>query len=49
MMKTFKFFWLNGDTDVGHGETVAEAFSRLGYGAGAMGALDYYEEVTEKK
>jgi hypothetical protein len=41
----FKFHWLDGKTDEGYGLTVADAFTKLGYGNGAMGALDYYEEL----
>lgn len=43
-MATYKFHWRGGDVSEGDGETVSEAFTRLGYGAGAVAALDYYEE-----
>lgn len=41
----FRFHWLGGKTEVGSGRNVAEAFSSLGYGSGALPALDYFEEV----
>jgi hypothetical protein len=44
-MKTFKFYWLDGKTDIGEGVDVADAFRSLGFGAGAISALDYFEEV----
>ncbi len=47
-MKTFRFHWLDGKVDEGKGYDVSHALSRLGYGGGALRALDYYEEVKEK-
>ena len=47
MEKTFIFYWLNGKTDTGQGKDVVDAFSRLGFGNGALPALDYFEEVKE--
>lgn len=44
-MKRFKFYWLSGRIEEGEGTDVADAFTRLGYGAGAAAVLDYYEEV----
>lgn len=44
-MKKFRFHWLDGKTDEGEGNSVADAFTRLGFGAGAMAALDWWEEV----
>lgn len=44
--KTFRFHWIGSKkTDEGKGKNVADAFTRLGFGAGAMEALDFYEEV----
>lgn len=49
--RLFRFHWLTKkadgtpQVDEGHGRDVADAFSRLGYGGGAMRALDYFEEV----
>ena len=47
MIQKFKFHWLDGSTEVGKGVDVADAFTHLGYGAGAIGALDYYEAECE--
>lgn len=46
-MKRFQFIWKNGDIDEAEGRNVAEAFTSLGYGAGALGALDYYKEIKK--
>ena len=46
-MKTFTFYWLDGQKDVGKGHSVADAFSRLGYGGGALAALDFYSEGSD--
>lgn len=46
-MKTYRFFWLDGTSELGQGNSVSEAFNSLGYSRGALAALDYYEEVTE--
>ena len=44
--RLFRFHWRgSGKSDEGYGRDVADAFSRLGYGGGASGALDYYEEI----
>jgi hypothetical protein len=43
-MKKFTLWWLTGDREVIEGETIANAFSRAGYGGGAMSALDFYSE-----
>jgi hypothetical protein len=47
--KLFRFHWRGTSRDVedGYGRDVSDAFGRLGYGGGAMGALDYWEEVQE--
>ena len=46
-MKIFKLYWLDGEIEEVRGNTIADAFTRAGYGAGAIGALDYYEEVKK--
>lgn len=46
-MPFFRFYWLDGYQSFGEGRDVAEAFSLLGYGGGAIGALDYYETVRQ--
>lgn len=48
-MKTFKLFWKGGEVETVTGKNIADALSRAGYGAGALAALDYYEEVKVKK
>jgi len=45
-MKRYRFHWRDGKIDEGEGFGVADAFTRLGYGYGALRALDYYEEIT---
>lgn len=47
-MKTFVFHWLDGKTETARGLTVSEAYAHLGYGAGALAALDYYETIDER-
>lgn len=42
----FRFHWRDGTTEVGAGRDVAEAFAALGYGSGALGALDRFEGVS---
>lgn len=44
-MPRFRFHWRDGKTSEGDGETVEDAFTRLGYGAGAVAALDYHERM----
>jgi hypothetical protein len=44
-MKKFRFHWLDGKTSEGEGDTPADALRRLGYGGGAVRALDWWEEV----
>jgi len=48
-MKTYIFHWKNGTRDEGKGKDPAKAFKSLGYGAGAVAALDYYEEKMKMK
>ncbi len=45
-MKTFILYWLDGKVETVKGHSIADAFTRAGYGAGAMPALDYFKEVT---
>ena len=44
-MKRFRFYWLDGSVNEGDGLNVEDAFTRLGFGQGAVRALDYYEEI----
>lgn len=45
-MRRFRFHWRDGKIDEGDGRDVADAFSRLGYGGGAIRALDWHEDIT---
>lgn len=47
-MKRYRLHWLDGKTEVVEGRDPADAMNRRGYGAGAVRALDYYEEVNEE-
>jgi len=44
-MKKYILHWLTGKTETVEGTSIADAFNRAGYGAGALPALDWYEEV----
>ena len=44
-MHTFKFYWLNGKVETGTGTSMSDAFMRLGYGGGAMAALDSWKQI----
>ena len=44
----WRFHWLDGKVDEGTGGSMTDAFTRLGFGAGALQALDYYEEVNDR-
>lgn len=46
-MKTFRFYWIGSDYVDGEGHTPEEAFANLGYGSGAVKALDYYKELKD--
>jgi hypothetical protein len=41
--KIYVFHWLSGQIDEGSGISPADALNRLGYGGGAVAALDYFE------
>lgn len=43
-MKTYILHWHDGTTEEVQGYSIAHAFTSAGYGAGALAALDYYEE-----
>lgn len=42
---SFKFVWNDGKEEIGKGRDAADALTRLGYGGGAVRALDYYQEI----
>ena len=46
-MKKFKLYWLDGKVELIYGNTISDAFNKAGYGAGALRALDYHEEITD--
>lgn len=46
--RKWRFVWRDGSVNEGYGATVEEAFAALGFGAGAVPALDYYKEITER-
>ena len=48
MDKMYRFHWFDGKINEGAGSNVADAFTRLGFGRGALPALDYYEEVESE-
>jgi hypothetical protein len=45
-MKTYRFHWRDGTTCDGDGASPEEALPKLGYGSGAVAALDYHEELS---
>ncbi len=47
--KTFTLFWLTGDSELVKGYDIAHAITSAGYGAGAMGALDFHAPGDQKK
>lgn len=42
-MKKFRLYWLDGKTEIVEGDDITDAFSKAGYGAGAMRALDFWD------
>lgn len=44
-MKTFRLHWRDGTVNDVQGNTIAEAMSLAGYGAGSLPALDYWELI----
>ena len=55
MLRKFKLHWLHGDTEeieakcdktLTSDEACAMAMNQAGIGAGALQALDYWEEIT---
>ena len=43
-MPKFVLYWLDGSRSVVEAPTVQAAFSKLGYGQGALSALDFYSD-----
>jgi hypothetical protein len=49
-IKKFKLLWLDKKEETVEGYSIADAFMKAGYSAGAMAALDtWYEFQKEKK
>ena len=48
-IKRFKLHWLDGSTTIVNGYDIKDAFTMAGYGGGAVRALDYWEEIENKK
>lgn len=46
--RAYRFHWRDGKVQVGKGYDVAHAFTTLGYGHGALQALDYWEPVKDE-
>lgn len=46
-MKNFIIYWFDGTTSSIKGNSIEDAFTKAGYGAGAVRAVDFYEEGTE--
>jgi len=44
-MTKYRLHWLSGKPEDVEGDSPANAMNRAGYGAGALPALDYYEEL----
>jgi len=44
-MKTFILHWRTGRPNTVHGNDIADAMNKAGYGQGVIPALDYWEEV----
>jgi hypothetical protein len=45
----YKFVWKDGQEQVGHGTGPGHALTSLGYGGGAVAALDYWKKITKKE
>ena len=41
-MKQFGLYWRDGKHEVVEGDNITQAVNSAGYGAGALGALDFY-------
>ena len=39
--------WLTGDNEFVIGDSISQAFTTAGYSAGAVKAIDWYEEIGE--
>jgi len=48
-MKKFQIYWLDGKHETVTGTDIADAFTQAGYGAGALGAVDFYDNGDQVK
>ena len=46
-MTDFTIYWRHGETSTISGDDIASAFSKAGYGGGAIRAIDFYAVGTE--
>lgn len=44
-MDLYRFHWLDGSKNEGFGRDAADALNALGFGRGALRALDFWEKV----
>lgn len=47
-MKTWTLYWIGGKREEIHGKTIDQAFTAAGYGAGALKAVDFYMNGSDK-
>jgi len=47
-MEQFTFFWMDGRRTMCEGTDPADALTKVGYGAGAIRALDFYAHGDNK-
>jgi len=45
----YKFHWRGSPPSEGRGDSPADAMNKLGYGQGAVAALDYWEFIPENQ
>ncbi len=45
----FKIHWLDGKTETVEGVDFKDAFTRAGYGAGAVKAIDFYSVIKRSQ
>ena len=48
-LDSYTFFWKDGKRTMSQGTSIADAFTRAGYGAGAVSALDFYSPGDNKE
>ncbi|MCK5610198.1 hypothetical protein KAR91_50455 [Candidatus Pacearchaeota archaeon] len=46
-MKRFKLHWLDGSKNIVQGDDITSAVNSAGFGAGSIGALDYWEQLKQ--